>query len=220
MAAMNQGAAQCVELAAGTKRRRVDTRRRLLEAAYSVFAAKSFGRTRIEDICQASGYTKGAFYSNFSTLEELFFALYRQHSQLAAEHTLRVLASTTGDVNTAIIEWANGLSIDRDWLLINTDFVLHAARNPTVAANLAHERTQLREEIAGQLSAHLVGRAHALPPTLPTPRDWARAIVSIFDGVMSQLLLDMDEAAVRKHFIAIVTALTPPPDAPEPRHAG
>ncbi|MFV8054580.1 TetR/AcrR family transcriptional regulator [Mycobacterium sp. 48b] len=59
-------------------RRRVETRQRLLDAAFAVFAAKGFGRTRIDDICQASGYTKGAFYSNFKTLDELFLALYRE----------------------------------------------------------------------------------------------------------------------------------------------
>jgi len=32
--------------------------------------------------------------------------------------------------------------------------------------------------------------------------------MTIFDGVMSQLLLDLDEATVRTHFINIATALT------------
>ena len=48
----------------------------------------------------------------------------------------------------------------------------------------------------------------ALLPTLPTPNDRARAILTIFDGVMSQLLLDLDEATMRTHFINIATALT------------
>ncbi|KAA0024638.1 TetR/AcrR family transcriptional regulator [Antrihabitans cavernicola] len=191
-----------------TGRRRAETRQRLLDAAFSVFAAKSFGRTRIDDVCAAAGYTKGAFYSNFSSLEELFFELYRQRSQQAAELTLRVLANLTDDVDAAIAEWGNGLAIDRDWLLINTDFVLHAARHPEVAADLAYERTLLREATATWLADYIGKNIDTLPAALPTPDDLARAVMTVYDGAIYQLLLDLDADAVRTRFIGIVTALT------------
>jgi AcrR family transcriptional regulator len=47
-----------------------------MEAAFRVFADKGFGQVRIDDVCTAAGYTRGAFYSNFDSLEELFFTLY------------------------------------------------------------------------------------------------------------------------------------------------
>src|SRR5690606_3739844 len=66
-------------------RRRVRTRTNLLAAAFTVFAAKGFGRVSIEEICEAAGYSRGAFYSNFASLDELFFALYRERADLIAE---------------------------------------------------------------------------------------------------------------------------------------
>lgn len=189
-------------------RRRVETRQRLLDAAFSVFAAKGFGRTRIDDICQASGYTKGAFYSNFGTLDELFLALYRDHSREFAEHTVRFLAAEPFDsVETTIEAWAQDLPIDRDWLLINTDFVLYAARRPDVQLELAAERSQMREDFARMLAGHIGDRVAELPQSLPTPDDMARALVTVYDGAISQLILDMDEQAVRKHFADIASAL-------------
>ncbi|MED5811290.1 TetR/AcrR family transcriptional regulator [Mycolicibacterium sp. 050232] len=189
-------------------RRRVETRQRLLEAAFSVFAAKGFGRTRIDDICQASGYTKGAFYSNFGTLDELFLALYREQSREFAEHTVRFLAAEPFDTVEATIEaWAQDLPIDRDWLLINTDFVLYAARRPEVQLELAAERSQMREDFAHMLAGHIGDRVPQLPASLPTPADMARALVTVYDGAISQLILDMDEQSVRQHFADIASAL-------------
>lgn len=189
-------------------RRRIETRQRLLDAAFSVFAAKGFGRTRIDDICQASGYTKGAFYSNFGTLDELFLALYREQSREFAEHTVRFLAAELFDTVEATIEaWAQGLPINRDWLLINTDFVLYAARRPDVQLELATERSQMRDDFARMLAAHIGDRVSALPASLPTPEDMARALVTVYDGAIAQLVLDMDEPAVRKHFADIASAL-------------
>ncbi len=60
--------------------RRLRTRAHLLDAAFTVFAAKGFGHVSIEEICDAAYYTRGAFYSNFAYLDELFFALYAQRA--------------------------------------------------------------------------------------------------------------------------------------------
>lgn len=189
-------------------RRRLETRRRLLDAAFAVFAAKGFGRTRIDDICQASGYTKGAFYSNFGTLDELFLALYREQSREFAEHTVRFLAAEPFDTVEATIQaWAQALPINRDWLLINTDFVLYAARRPDVQSELAAERSQMREDFTRMLADHIGDRGPDLPGVLPTPADMARALVTVYDGAIAQLILDMDEPAVRKHFADIASAL-------------
>ena len=70
-------------------KRRVRTRANLLDAAFAVFAAKGFGRVSIEEVCEAAGYSRGAFYSNFDSLDELFFALYQQRADLIAEQVVR-----------------------------------------------------------------------------------------------------------------------------------
>ncbi|WP_231991276.1 TetR family transcriptional regulator [Mycobacterium ulcerans] len=40
-------------------KRRAETRARLVDAAFRVFADKGFGHVRIEDVCAAAGYTRG-----------------------------------------------------------------------------------------------------------------------------------------------------------------
>src|SRR5258708_16072664 len=78
-------------------KRRAETRANLIEAAFRVFAGKGFGQVRIDDVCAAAGYTRGAFYSNFDSLEELFFTLYDESARLIAGQVTDAL--TARDIN-------------------------------------------------------------------------------------------------------------------------
>lgn len=51
--------------------RRARTRARLLAAAREVIAAEGAGGATVERICERAGFTRGAFYSNYSSLPEL-----------------------------------------------------------------------------------------------------------------------------------------------------
>ncbi|HEY0704709.1 MAG TPA: helix-turn-helix domain-containing protein, partial [Candidatus Acidoferrales bacterium] len=54
------------------------TRRKLLAAAEQIFARTGFEAARLEDIAAKAGYTRGAFYANFDSKEDIFFALLEQ----------------------------------------------------------------------------------------------------------------------------------------------
>lgn len=51
-----------------------ESRTRLLKAALGVIRAKGYTATRVEDICEAAGLTKGSFFHHFSSKEELALA--------------------------------------------------------------------------------------------------------------------------------------------------
>lgn len=53
---------------------RHESKTRILNAALSVFRTKGYTATRVEDICEAAGLTKGSFFHHFSTKEELAIA--------------------------------------------------------------------------------------------------------------------------------------------------
>jgi TetR/AcrR family transcriptional regulator, transcriptional repressor for nem operon len=50
---------------------RHDSKTKLLDAALYVIRAKGYTATRVEDICEAAGLTKGSFFHHFKTKEEL-----------------------------------------------------------------------------------------------------------------------------------------------------
>lgn len=186
-------------------KRRAETRARLLDAAFRVFAAKGFGPARIEDVCEEAGYTRGAFYSNFATLDELFFALYDERAAIIAAQVTDALTSDDSvnlepSIHAVIARTAATLLLDRDWLLVKTDFLLYASRHPEVATRLAAHRAELRGAIETRLGA-VRGRL-----ALPAPAA-AHAVVAAYDGVTVQLLLDGDVAAARDWLTDLLTAL-------------
>ena len=56
-------------------RRRENTRARLLDAAAQLFAEVGLDGASVEAICERAGFTRGAFYSNFASKDELFLEL-------------------------------------------------------------------------------------------------------------------------------------------------
>ncbi|MFD5303741.1 TetR/AcrR family transcriptional regulator [Streptomyces rochei] len=188
-------------------RRRLRTRAKLLDAAFEVFAAKGFGRVSIEEVCEAAGYSRGAFYSNFDTLDELFFALYRQRADEIADQVSEALAGDGPDLDVpaAVDRVTEVLLLDRAWLLVKTDFLVHAARDIDVARTLLEHRARLRRAIADRLAR---ARGHTpLPAVLGDAESAAHAVVAAYDGVTTQLLLDRDVEHARVRLGQLLTAL-------------
>jgi AcrR family transcriptional regulator len=185
-------------------KRRAESRAKLMDAAFVVFAAKGYGTVRIDDVCKAAGYTRGAFYSQFDSLDELFFTLYDERAEIiAAQVTDAMLA--TDDAEATIERVSATLLLDREWLLIKTDFLLHAARHAAVAERLAAHRSQLRDLVERRLRD--AGDQLALPDAIGDVSDAARAVVAAYDGVTVQLLLDGDTSAARAWLTQLLTAL-------------
>src|SRR5713101_6585627 len=57
---------------------REQTTQRLLDAAQKLIARKGLDAASVENIAAAAGYSRGAFYSNFKTKDDLFIELLRR----------------------------------------------------------------------------------------------------------------------------------------------
>jgi AcrR family transcriptional regulator len=79
------------------QRRSDVTRCALLEAGRRIFARDGFEASRIEDIADATGHTRGAFYAHFNTKEDLFFALFEQEAGKLLRELRFVLEHSSGD---------------------------------------------------------------------------------------------------------------------------
>lgn len=206
--------------AARVTRRRAQTRARLLDAAFEVFAATGFGQASIEAVCDTAGFSRGAFYSNFTDLDELFFALYDDRAQLIAGQLAASLARVEGaeepPTDELVARVTDVLLLDRDWLLVKTEFLLRAARRPAVAEVLARHRAALREAVAARLREMAEHRPS--PPLLGDADSAAAAVVAVYDGVTVQLLLDGDTAGARAWLRHLLTALLTAPTTKDTDH--
>jgi AcrR family transcriptional regulator len=193
-------------------RRRAQTRQRLLEAAHAVFAEAGFGHASVEDVCDRAGYTRGAFYSNFASLDELFLAMWEQRSAAL----LAALATSLEEVpSDAIVSLEDGvdqllglLPVDDHWYRIEAEFTAHALRVPQLRAAMAAREAQIAAALLPFLERALerVGRR-------VVDRDaFAAALIAVHDGTTVQCLIEPGDPVVARRrrdlFLAVVRAYT------------
>src|SRR6478672_5556075 len=74
-----------------TRPTRDDTRDKLFEAAARVFEEQGIGGASIEAIAATAGFSRGAFYSNFASKEELIIAMLEDHVEQSIRRNLDLL---------------------------------------------------------------------------------------------------------------------------------
>jgi AcrR family transcriptional regulator len=145
----------------GSTGQRTETTSRLLASAADVFAERGFHGASIEAICDRAGFTRGAFYSNFASKDELFFAMFEAHADVLIARLRTALEQASG-ASDPVQHFASLTSRpsddDRRWFLISTEFTLYAIRNPEAAAVLAQKDEAVRQEIA-QILTELLATA-------------------------------------------------------------
>lgn len=119
-----------------TTARRAATRERLVTAAIHVIAAKGVLGSSVEEICEAAGFTRGAFYSNFDSKDELCAAIldhtgarYVAAAQEALGH-LEVDLPVDEIARQAIGMFAGSIDVDADTVLVMSELRLYATREP------------------------------------------------------------------------------------------
>ena len=187
-------------------RRRAQTRQRLLDAAREVFAREGFGRSTVEQVCEAAGFTRGAFYSNFTSLDELFLEMWAQESAslLARLHDVAEGgAPNVKDVRAAVERVLDALPVDTDWFQITSEFTAHAVRTPGLAQVMAAREDAIQEALAPVFDVLLaqVGRRVTNRVAL------GRSLVAAYDGTLTQLAVEPTSKAVRRHRIDLFTLL-------------
>src|SRR5215469_2306189 len=128
------------------QQRTAATRAKLLLAAQYIFARDGVEASRLEDIATRAGFTRGAFYANFDSKEDLLFALMERVIAEKVE-SIRALLDRCGtpeDRVHALREYYASLAGDRRWVLLLLEFKLFAPRHPQARALLVERYRKLR----------------------------------------------------------------------------
>jgi AcrR family transcriptional regulator len=157
---------------------RAATRARLLTAAAEVFAEQGFAGAAVEDIAARAGFTRGAFYSNFASKDELFLALVDEHTAREIDDVGALMAEAGSPTELFELLRARGrLRSDPRWFLLYTEFMLYALRNPALRPKLAaRERTARRA-----YTQAVIAQLHALGVDPPAAPDLMALIVQALD---------------------------------------
>ena len=171
--------------------RRQATRDRVLAAASEVFAERGFHGASVEDICERAGFTRGAFYSNFSSKDDLVLELSRRHSEALVER-IRAASkqehATADEVLKAVFAaLADDTRSKEQWLVLTTEFTLHAIREPVARRAWAAQQRRVRDELVAVVDEAVARQGL----TLPMPTDvFVRAAIALAQGSMTLRLVE------------------------------
>ena len=181
--------------------RQAQTRQQLLDAAARVFIRRGFQGASIEAITAEAGYTRGAFYSNFDSKEQMFLELLQRRMN---EHYRGVLSRVPGDLSPAdSLRWAvrelmeTYRSREDRWLFeLWLECLAHVARHPEFASLASTFWRGTRAMMAGRWEQWFGVKQGARLPVSPLPvpaRDIAVALTALDIGLAVQNLVDPEE---------------------------
>jgi AcrR family transcriptional regulator len=191
-------------------KRRAETRRRLLDAALEVFARDGFGRATVDKVCAHAGYTRGAFYSNFASLDELFLAMWEQRSTAQIAEARQVFETggvpAVTDVDDVVEQVLRVVPMDEEWYRVSAEFTTHALRTPGLREVIAgRERA-----IAASFRPFLLALLERIGRTVPDPDALGQALIAVHDGTAAQCFTEPGDPVVWQRraelFTRVVTA--------------
>ena len=122
--------------------KRAQTQDRLMDAATALFAEKGVLAASVEEICERAGFTRGAFYSNFESKDELLLAVVQRKREAILKAATDAIDSIPDEpiepqtldeiIKQALLIFQATHPIDEQWLLARSEIRLHALRNPSV----------------------------------------------------------------------------------------
>ena len=179
---------------------------KLFEAAARVFEEQGIGGASIEAIAAAAGFSRGAFYSNFKSKDELIIAMLEDHVEQSIRRNLDLLAR-----HKNLADFIDALkTMDRtrqDPLgrspLLHMEMILYVARAEQRRPELAKRLRARRKLIADIVETTLKnsGKNGALNPA------WTGSIVlALEDGFRLHRLID-PETTPADSFLRAITDL-------------
>jgi AcrR family transcriptional regulator len=173
------------------------TRSSLLRAASKLFCRNGLEGASVEQVAQAAGYTKGAFYANFKSKEELFLVMLDERFSRELERIDRALASSEephAGARAAAADFIHFAGAE-DWPRLYFQFVAHAARDDDFRQELATRQQAMREKLAETFARWKQGLGGDENPPLPL-EDVTAMIYCMADGFLVDRMIEpsLDEA--------------------------
>ena len=176
------------------KEKQAQTRFCLMESAARVFTRRGLQQASIDEVAGDAGFTKGAFYANFKSKEELFLAMLDERFAQRIEQIDRVWSSD-GDMRDkarqAGQDFAEYLS-DDEWSRLFFEFAAYAARNEEFRQELVTRYRALRERVADIYSRQK--EKLGIEPAV-APEQVAAMIFAMVNGLALEKLLEPDVVA-------------------------
>ena len=144
---------------------RAQTVEKLIEAAGRVVARNGFGAASVDQIAAEAGYSRGAFYWNFTSKEMILLELLRRHmdAEIAEIGALVGTVESSSNLAARLELWAQNFHADADWALLSAELQLLAVRNGDFAERYEELQARHRAALADLLTQLFTNAGGELP---------------------------------------------------------
>jgi AcrR family transcriptional regulator len=176
------------------KEKQAKTRSSLMKSAAKVFCRHGMDRASIDQVAEDAGYTKGAFYANFKSKEELFLAMLDERFEQRIEEVERAFSdadeSPPEQARHAAADFARSLHADPEVARLFQEFYTYAIRDDSFREELITRFTTLRERLERIYQRRV--DEYGLSLDLPMDRI-VRMVIAMTDGWALWNMLEPDE---------------------------
>jgi AcrR family transcriptional regulator len=171
---------------------RVDSRTRLLDAAAHVFAERGYQGATVDQIVASAGLSKGTFYWNFSSKDELFGTLLDERLDKPLRSLMELTRdappeqATASDVSAGLERLMQN---ERQTLLLAHEYWMAAVRDEGQARRYRRRQAALRHLLAEALSSR--HEKTGVPLTVPA-LSLATAFLALGEGLAGAALVDAE----------------------------
>ena len=174
--------------------RKAETRQRLLDAAATLFADRGIDAVSIDAVADAADRTSGAVYAHFGGKDGLLVALLDHLvDDMATVMRAELTLGDDGDVDDQQLAALWRTFSDpppgpgREWLLLEHEFWLYAARHEDARRRLARRFELARQTAAAAMTDHEQQGVAELPAP---PDQVATLLVALLIGLEMQSRID------------------------------
>ncbi|HEX4865052.1 MAG TPA: helix-turn-helix domain-containing protein [Acidimicrobiales bacterium] len=185
------------------------TRQLLLDTAAKVFARRGFTAATVEEISEKAGFSRGAFYANFSDKATIFLAIAEaQQQQDFTELAVRLNKASEEQILDVLYNWFIRVLVHAPLGRALSEFRLAAQDEPALRKRLAaYDQADI------DLSARMItdyserSRTHLSV----TPTAFAGMVTALVSGYATRMSLNpkaVEPQEIAQALIALWTAMT------------
>jgi AcrR family transcriptional regulator len=177
-----------------TKEQAAETRQALLDAALRVFSRQGYAATRLEDVAQEAGVTRGAIYWHFKSKADLYNTLVAEVSLRSDQVVSRARAAADGSTLDMLRRIMVGLleftEEDEQYRAVMELTVLKTEVTPELEEGMRLKVEGLRSVEQTLVKAIRLGQQSGEIRADLEPIDGARAYMAYLNGAILIWLLD------------------------------
>ncbi|MCC6342688.1 MAG: TetR/AcrR family transcriptional regulator [Bryobacterales bacterium] len=144
------------------------TRERLLDAALELFIKTGLDATSLEEVAEAAGYSRGAFYSNFASKDELIREVVKRETLRAHQELNAIFARELSPMERLAVIRAYYVHLggDINYCMFWTAVRLYAMQNPSVRPKIAELLNAYYADVAKHVRSFFeeLGKEPPAPP--------------------------------------------------------